>query len=471
MAVLTILRALGVGLIIIGLAHAAPIAVAVAVAPASVGAYAFGGAAALLAGGGLAVIGAGRRRAGDLREALLFILLWWIIAPSFASIAFMASGSGAGDAYFESVSALTTTGAWLSEEAARSSPPGIIWRASLQWIGGLATLAFASAVLVRPIFVGIETVPPQFARREDNSYFTAIESAVRYLAPAYLVVTAAGAMLLAVAGAGPLASIATAMSLAASGGFIADPELAAAPTLAMAGALFPLLLVGGANFVVIAAVADPMRPRRADSETGAYVAIVLTLAVALFLFARGDASSQTGVTAASVAGPLLTAASLASTNGVAFGEVGNLPVALIAIVIGGSAVSTAGGLKVLRWLVLFRRVREEIGRLVSPRAVFGRAFVEEELGVWMHFIVFTFLLAALTLFGAAAGREFDMSAAAAVGALANAGPALSLVEGGAEGYAVFENGAARAALVVGMILGRIEAVAALALINISFWRS
>ncbi|MBI1394255.1 MAG: hypothetical protein GC152_16110 [Alphaproteobacteria bacterium] len=467
MSLRTILRALGVGILMIAAAHLAPILVALVREPAAKDAYLFSAAVSGLAGGGLYVIGGRRRRADDLREAILFICLWWVIAPLFAAAPFALTGATPAAAAFESLSALTTTGAWLSETAARESPAGVMWRATLQWVGGLATLAFAAAVLVRPLFVGIETVPPRFARREDNSYFTAMQTALGYLAPAYGALTAIGAIILAVAGFDALGSIATAMSLASSGGFLVDADALDAPSLAVAGALFPLLLVGGVNFALIAAVADNARPRRADSETAAYFLIVIALAAALWAFGAPTDGQAEGEPWRHI----LNAASLASTNAVVIGDVPNLALALIAVVIGGSAVSTAGGLKVLRWLVLFRRVREELARLVSPRAVFGRPFVEVELGVWMHFIAFTFVLAGLTVIGLAGGAEFDLAAAGAVGALANAGPALALVEGGEMGYGAFKNGAHLAALAGAMVLGRIEAIAALALFNLSFWRS
>ena len=164
----------------------------------------------------------------------------------------------------------------------------------------------------------------------------------------------------------------------------------------------------------------------------------------------------------------LTPASILSTNGMVIGEPPTMIAALVTGIIGGAAVSTAGGFKILRWLVITRRAREEIWRLISPKAVFGGRRIGNELGVWMHFLVFTLILGGLIVVFAFGGHPLETAAAAAVAALSNAGPLTALV--GIEDYASF-GGALRWVLVVGMILGRLEVAVALALINIAFWRS
>ena len=155
--------------------------------------------------------------------------------------------------------------------------------------------------------------------------------------------------------------------------------------------------------------------------------------------------------------------SMASTNGYTIGETPPLVVLLVTAIIGGAAVSTAGGFKILRWLVIMRRAREEIRRLILPSAVFGTRRVANELGVWMHFIVFTLTLALIVAAISAGGYEFEVAATAATAALSNTGPLIYLV-GDGEGFGFF-NEPLRWLLLVGMILGRLEAAVALALIN------
>ena len=140
------------------------------------------------------------------------------------------------------------------------------------------------------------------------------------------------------------------------------------------------------------------------------------------------------------------------------------------VIIGGSAVSTAGGFKILRWLVIIRRSREEIRRLITPKGVFGKSNIANEFGVWIHFLGFTIILGALTLFITLDGHSFDLAATAATAIFANAGPVIGIVEGAETGYEVF-SAPTRILLCAGMILGRLEAVVALAIFNVAFWRS
>ncbi len=463
MALADIFRLLGLGFLTIGLAAFAPVLVGLTQAGEPIGAYVFGGVIASLVGGLCLVIGRRRRQAGGVREAILFVILWWFVAPAFGALPLVASGLTIWQSYFEASSALTTTGSWLSEAGARASGAGMLWRALLQWIGGIASLALAAAVFVQPLFVGVETAPPKFARRERDSYFSAIESAIGYMIAPYVLVTAVCWLALLSFGAPPLEAAVTALSAAASGGFFVEgggQELSPVFT----GALTPFVFISGMSFAIIA---RPATSRRADLDTREVVAYAsIIAAVALILVALSGS-----VTPSQVSLSLFNAASLLSTNGVVIGETPNLPIALVAAIIGGSAISTAGGLKVLRWLVLMRRFREEVRQLVTPRAVSGRTFVSNEMAVWMHFLVFTFAVGALMLVLTASGQSFDVSAAAAVGVLSNAGPVIHLVEAEISGYGVIANPVLQAALVAGMVLGRIEAVAALALFNLAFWRS
>ena len=163
------------------------------------------------------------------------------------------------------------------------------------------------------------------------------------------------------------------------------------------------------------------------------------------------------------------AASLLSTNGIIIGNAPPLPIILVTVMIGGAAVSTAGGFKILRWLVIMRRANEELSRLAEPRAVFGKRRVANELGVWIHFLVFTFMLALLLVVLSTAAVPFELVITAAVSAIANAGPLVYLADGGVDGYAVFAE-PYRLVLAAVMILGRLEAAVALALFNRWLWR-
>ncbi|MCB2113700.1 MAG: TrkH family potassium uptake protein [Parvularculaceae bacterium] len=456
----TLARYFGVSLLLIGGAMAIPFVLALSLKDPAAGNYAFGLAVTLFAGAGFMVLGAGSRREVDFRSAIFLVIIWWSAAPLFAALPFWLGGWSPIDGYFESVSAVTTTGATLERGDLRTSPPALAWRAILQWIGGLVSLAAAAAIFIRPQFVGADNVEPTFSRGEDGSYTFAFKSALRVFAPVYGALTFIAFAVFALGGAPTFDSFVLALSCIASGGIVPHPDGLSAYSDAAAVAYFPFMVLSGASFILIVRAFSRKRTKAADVETSVYLLLSLLLAL-LFLLFEGD----------TVFASLFNAASLFSTNGIVIGAKPDLIFALVTVIIGGCAISTAGGLKILRWIVVIRRTQMEVRRLIMPSAVFGPRTTRNELGVWMHFLVFTMGLAVLTTALTAGGHSIEAAAAGAVGAVANAGPVMALTPEGHEGYHIFEDDWIRLLLAAAMIGGRLEGVAALMLIKGAFWRT
>ncbi len=463
MGLSSILRAFSAILFCVGAAMLAPFLLAVAHNEPSAGRFVFGSVATLLAAGGAFAASMGRAPPTDFRGVLIVILLGWAVAPAFAAIPMALGPMSFGDAYFEAIAAVTTTGGWLSREAAVASPSMMLWRAILQWIGGLGSIAIAAAIFIRPAFIGIDTLLPPFSRGDKNNFMRPLRNAVFTFSGIYAGLTLIAFLAFAVTGVSTLDACVLALSGVASGGFLGGADNPSALSTATIVVLFVVMALAGSNFVVIARVVRGAKERVRDVENGAYVAIILFAAFFFWLLAgAGDVDL--------IIPQLFNAASILSTNGFILGEVPPLSVVLVTAIIGGAAVSTAGGFKILRWLVIMRRAIEELGRLIEPSAVFGRRRVSNELGVWIHFLVFTMTLATLVVILSVGGHSFELAAAAAISALSNAGPIIYLVNGGADGYA----GVAepwRWALAAAMVLGRLEAAVALALFNRWFWRA
>lgn len=463
MGLTAILRSFAGILICIGLAMLAPLALAMASDDPTAGPFLFGAVTTLFAGAGAWAASIGRAAPSDFRGALVIILLWWVVVPVFAAMPFALSGLSFADGYFEAIAAVTTTGGWLSREGAIASPSLMLWRAELQWLGGLASIAIAAAIFIRPAFIGIDTLLPPFSRGAKNDFVRPLRNAVFSFWSIYAGLTFFAFAAFAIAGAPTLNAVVMALSGVASGGFLPGGVASLGGSFWLLAVSFLTMVVAGSNFVVIARLVRVAKERVRDIENGAYFWIILFAGFFFWLLAgAGDLKL--------LAPQLFNAASVLSTNGLTIGEAPPLSVVLVTAIIGGAAVSTAGGFKILRWLVIMRRAGEELRRLIEPSAIFGKRRVSNELGVWIHFLVFTMTLAGLVVILSSGGHKFELAAAAAVSALSNAGPLIYLAEGGQTGYAAFAE-PYRWALATAMILGRLEAAVALALINRWFWRA
>ncbi|MEE4207670.1 MAG: potassium transporter TrkG [Parvularcula sp.] len=409
----------------------------------------------------------GRAVRSGFRELVLTLFLFWAAVPFAAAIPFLGREFSFWGAWFEAVSSLTTTGAWLSEPAARATISGMLYRASLEWLGGLVSLGTAAAVFVRPEFVGIAPPVPPFARGKQDSYLRAFSAAVRAFAPVYVGLTFAAFLAFFISGVPASEAGTLALSLMASGGFTPEPGglLAYSPITVFIAVV--VMVLSAVNFVVIARLAIQGSGRlksHSDAETKALLLLILPVAL-LFWVSSGAGDWDL------IPVQVVNAVSLLSTNGFIVGRAPELTPVLVTVVIGGAAVSTAGGIKLLRWLITFRRAGEELWQLSHPGAVHSRRGDQTvEFGVWIHTIAFTMVLAALTLTIALWGYDLELAAATAVAVVANAGPALAAVEGSTADFILFEE-PLRVTLALGMIAGRLELVLLLLLIDREFWQA
>ncbi len=466
----TVLWWLGMAVLVVGIAMLAPVLVAVfsdesRALPAfviSVIICTFLGAALVVAS---AVRTEKSHAKSGIREVVLLLLLWWLAVPILAGLPFLFTGLNLIDAWYESVSAMTTTGAWLSWENATSSASGMIWRAELQWLGGLVSMSAAAAVFVRPEFIGIASISTPFSRGEEESYLLAFRSAMINFAPLYAAITVIIAILFLLFSTPLTDALVMALSLPASGGFLpagVDFNNYSAPVQMISFSAMVLSAVSFISVVNTVRFSGQKIRVKEDIETPALLFCILLVG---FIFLLTSDNPQLSA----LPNQVLNAASILSTNGFLFPEFPALVPVLVTTVIGGAAVSTAGGLKLIRWIVTFRRAGQEVWKLIHPSGVSGRDRAANELAVWIHYISFTIILALLVLVISVFGHPLELSVTAAAAAISNAGPTIAIAAENSD-YLVFEP-SLRVVLALGMIVGRLEMVVALALFSSYFWRS
>ncbi len=403
----------------------------------------------------------GSKRPARASAALRLAFLGWLIVPSLAAAPLVIANGDLWLGLFEAYSAMTTTGAVAlqPDETARSI---VLWRSLIAWMGGLASLVFAATVFAALDRRGVGLRRTSLLTVERADLFTNFGRAVRRLGSIYAALTLLGAFLLAATGL-PLFE-ATCLSLSAlSTAGLTPFNGGVAGSLSSAGILVLALLcvIGAWNFAVLYELASRRRYGRGTGELRAIIAVAIAISI--------GAGVILGVPTALPA--FFDALFAISTAGFRTADVSYAgPVVwLMLAMIGGSTISTTGGIKMPRILLLARRAGGELETLSHPSAAIrtrfsGRSVSDQALtGVWVYALAFPVIMGlgaiAIGLGGAGFEDAWRMSAAA----VTNAGP-LAEVDWGAQ---------PPIALILActlMVLGRLEILAAAAAIYVIFAR-
>ena len=416
-----------------------------------------------------------------LRDGFLVVSSFWIVLGTFGAVPFLFSQNPAmsfTDAVFESMSGLTTTGATVLTGLDGLPKSILYYRQQLQWLGGMGIIVLAVAVLPMLGVGGMQLyraeTPGPIKDTKLTPRVTETAKALWYL---YLTFTVLCALAYLLAGMDLFDAVCHAYATVSIGGFSThDLNMGYFGSTAVELVAVVFMFVAGINFSLHFFTWRYLRFSQylENAEFRAYVvilAMVSSLVVATLLWNRTYDSSLAG----SVNG-LFTAVSISTTTGFTVGDFsawpGALPVLLIfASFVGGSAHSTAGGIKVIRWYLIYKQGVREILRLVHPTAALpvklGKQVIPDRVvdAVWGFFSVYIIVFGAMMLAMLATGLDQVTAFSAVAAALNNLGPGLGDVT------LSFSVGVtAKWVAIAGMLLGRLEIFTLLVLFTPAFWR-
>jgi trk system potassium uptake protein TrkH len=418
-----------------------------------------------------------------LRDGFLVVASFWTVLGTFgAAPLYFADPLSLSftDAVFESMSGLTTTGATVLT-GLDSLPASILYyRQQLQWLGGMGIIVLAVAVLPMLGVGGMqlyraETPGPV----KDTKLTPRITETAKALWYVYLAFTIACALGYRLAGMGWFDALCHAFSTVAIGGFSThDTSIAYFDSAAVDLVAVFFMFLAGINFSLhfFAWRYVSIKHYFQDQEFRAYSFILMVLSAVVIcslFFYRGFADPLD-----TFLDGLFQSVSIATTTGFTTENFAMWPAALPALLIfasfvGGSAGSTAGGIKVIRWLLVYKQGVREIARLVHPSAEIpvklGSKAVSSRVveAVWGFFSVYIIVFGVMLLLMMSTGLDQVTAFSAVAATLNNLGPGLGDV---ASGFMSVSD-AGKWISVIGMLLGRLEIFTLLVLITPTFWRT
>ena len=416
----------------------------------------------------------------ELRQAFLLTNSAWISIALFGSLPFLLSEIDMSftDAIFESTSGITTTGATVINNLEATSHGILIWRALLQWLGGVGIIVMALAVLPMLSIGGMQLFKTESYETPDKVVPKAASFAAG-ISIVYITLTVVWALMLWFAGMPLFDSIAHAMTTLATGGYSTRSDsLAAFNSSSIEIIVIFGMIVGSLPFVHYLAITKKgLKNLFEDDQVKLFLTLIVFVVFIVSIYLNLNDI------------PFLEALRLASFNvisiitGTGFGTSdfnnwGGFPttILLILMFIGGCAGSTTCGLRMARIQVLVANAKSQISKLIRPHAVVVSYYnqkpipenvAESVMGFFFLYII-SFAVIACLLGGL--GLDLITAISGAASAIGNVGPGLGDIIGPSGTYqSIPELG--KLFLCAGMILGRLEIFAILVMFSPLFWKN
>jgi len=381
------------------------------------------------------------------------------------------------DAWFEAVSGITTTGSTIFVGIEKLPASLLLWRSTLQWLGGLGVIGMAVSILPFLRVGGMRLFHTESSDWSDKS-MPRIQTLARALLITYLTITAACTLSYWLADMSAFDAVNHAMATVSTGGFATDDRSMGRFSSAVLWIAVVFMLLGAMPFTMIIGFAR--RPRLATLNNQQVIGLLgivaaVSLLLTLYLIIQG---SQTPFQAATQA--TFNLVSVITTTGFASADYtlwGPFSVALFFIVtfIGGCSGSTSGGMKIFRFQLSYLFLRSQVRKLIHPNGIFVTQYAGKPVGddIILSAIAFSFLfflcLAGFTLVLAMMGLDLVTSLTATATALTNVGPGLGNIVGPAGNFSSLPD-AAKWLLSFAMLLGRLELMTMMVLFSPMFWR-
>ena len=419
-----------------------------------------------------------KKKAIYAREGCVIVSLSWFVLSIFGALPFFISGAIPSfiDALFETVSGFTTTGATILSDVEALPKSILLWRTFTHWIGGMGVLVFRMAFLPLSGAQNMNLMKAESPGPSVSKLVPKVKTTALILYSMYFALTALQFILLIAGGTPVFDSINIAFATAGTGGFgIKNDSLASySDYVQIVTTVFMILF--GINFnIYFLIIIRKFREILKNSEIKAYFAVI-TVAVLIIMLNIGGTFTSTGEALKNIS---FTVASLITTTGFMTVDYNLWPelsrtILILIMFIGGCAGSTSGGIKISRFIILFKSMAKEVKQLIHPNHILklevdGRKIehnVIRATNVYMVCYILIFAISVLII--SFDNHDLITNFTAVATTINNVGPGLEMV-GPTQNFAFFSD-TSKFVLIFDMLAGRLELFPVLLLFSPVTWK-
>jgi trk system potassium uptake protein len=413
------------------------------------------------------------------KEGYIVVTFTWVSITLFGSLPFYISGAipSYTNAFFETMSGFTTTGATILTDI-EAVPKGLLfWRSMTHWLGGMGIIVLTLAILPILGVGGMQLFVAEAPGTTPSRLHPRITETAKRLWGIYVIFTLAQTLLMMFGGMNLFDALCHAFSTMATGGFSTKNDSIAGFSPYIQYVIILFMIIAGTSFSLhYFLLKGQFRKVLNNEEFRFYLAIifVFTLVFTVSIYAMHQADIEEAFRDS-----MFQIVSIATTTGFITTDYlqwhGFLWFGLFLLMFTGGCIgSTGGGIKMIRILILVKNTRLELKRLIHPMAIIpvrinGQNIPTEIIQNFLaFFLLYMLIMVAGSTIMTAFGLDFDSAIGASIATLGNIGPAIGKL-GPVENYAEVPLGA-KWALSFFMLLGRLELFTVLLLFSPSFWK-
>ena len=413
------------------------------------------------------------------RESFAIVAFIWLAAAGFGALPFLFSGFSPVNALFESMSGFTTTGATIMTDIESHSKALLFWRCFIQWVGGMGIIMLFIAILPNLGVAGRQMFRAEAPGPTEDKLKPRLKGTAKILWMVYLVISIIEFILLKVAGMNVYDAVTHTFTTMACGGFSPKSDsIAAFGSPLIEGIITVFMFIAGANFALhYKLIYVDHKSLLKDSEFKFYglIVAVASILVTLMLWNTGTFHSVLE----SFRYAIFHVLSILTGTGYATFDFNTWPdscrmILFLLMFMGGCAGSTAGGIKVVRILLIIKYAYRELFKTLHPKLIrhirLGDRVIPEEIinSIFSFMILYILVFMISTVILSLLGIDIISAASASIVTLANVGPGFDLVGPWSNFSTIPIIG--KLVLIANMWVGRLEIFTVLVLLIPGFWK-